>query len=491
MPEQDFSEIAKLSERFSKDPKSRIFVQLADAYRKNNMVDEALAVLDQGLTYHPQYPLAYLILGKCYFDKRMYAQSREALEKTIAFDPMNIVALRLLAQIGEATKDEDCQLSAYKGIVTVDPTDATAREKLAALEAHQRKGPVYTLTLAEEYEKQGNLPDALKVYEHLGFTDPSDILIQQRIKEIKSKLSGDEKKEEEQKLKELKLEQYFEADQLSKEAKAPGEVQKPDSGVFVESIHETMTGDTTPVKPAEPSAVEPLLVDVPKPTPEPPAVPGSPPEEVLSLQDFLVDAEEKPEAVEEKKPAEPLKKEKEAVALFSEPPIFKQPPAPAEPAKEPVPPEEKVEILSVDEFLHGTGKTEPPAPEPVIEPEPPAVKEPPPVKVKEEVMAVEDLLVQPSQPEAPLPGPVPAVEEAVTLEPEPAATVEPLSGEPQVARTVEPEPPAQEEALTAEPAPGDVEKPIAETEPGKTEAEQKPKEEDFKSFQDWLSSLLK
>ncbi|MEO0191020.1 MAG: tetratricopeptide repeat protein, partial [candidate division WOR-3 bacterium] len=112
MAEQDFTEIARLAERYNKDPKSRIFVQLADAYRKNNMVDEALEVLNQGLQYHPQYPLAHLILGKCYFDKRMYNQAKDALEKTIELDPVNIVALRMLAQVCETLKDESCQVKA-------------------------------------------------------------------------------------------------------------------------------------------------------------------------------------------------------------------------------------------------------------------------------------------------------------------------------------------------------------------------------------------
>jgi hypothetical protein len=68
MAERDFSEIAKLGERYNKEPTSKIFVPLADAYRKNNMIDEALEVLNKGLEYHPQYALAHLILGKCYFE---------------------------------------------------------------------------------------------------------------------------------------------------------------------------------------------------------------------------------------------------------------------------------------------------------------------------------------------------------------------------------------------------------------------------------------
>jgi len=144
MAERDFSEIARLSERYNKDPKSRIFVQLADAYRKNNMIDEALEILQKGLQHHPNYGLAYLILGKCYFDKRMYAQAKDSFEKTLSFDPQNIVALRMLAQICETTKDEEGQISAYKGILTIDPFDAGGTQKKRTLIYHVHGGRIRT-----------------------------------------------------------------------------------------------------------------------------------------------------------------------------------------------------------------------------------------------------------------------------------------------------------------------------------------------------------
>jgi tetratricopeptide (TPR) repeat protein len=189
MAEQDFSEIAKLSERFSKDPKSRIFVQLADAYRKNNMVDEALEVMKQGLQYHPQYPLAHLIMGRCFFDKRLYTQAKESFEKVIRIDPQNIVALRMLAQVCENLKDEAGQIAAYKGLLAVDPLDTMAKDRLIALEAIQKKQSFYTITMAQEYERQGNLTEALKVYENLSFSDPTDLGIQEKVRELKQKLS--------------------------------------------------------------------------------------------------------------------------------------------------------------------------------------------------------------------------------------------------------------------------------------------------------------
>lgn len=214
MNELDFSEIAKLSEKYNKDPRSRIFVQLADCYRKNNMVDEALDVLNKGLEHHPQYPLAYLVLGKCYFDKRAYIQARDAFEKTIALDPNNIVALRMLAKTCEILKDEKGQINAYKNIVGIDPLDTNAKDKLTTLEALQRKEPLYTVAMAEEYEKQGNLEESLKIYENLLYTDPSDLMLKQKVAELKKTISEKKIQIEGEKIEELQVEPVFKATEL-------------------------------------------------------------------------------------------------------------------------------------------------------------------------------------------------------------------------------------------------------------------------------------
>ncbi|MGB9721968.1 MAG: tetratricopeptide repeat protein [bacterium] len=435
MAEQDFSEIARLAERYNKDPKSRIFVQLADAYRKNNMVDEALEVLKQGLQYHPQYPLAYLILGKCYFDKRMYAQSKEALEKTIEFDPINIVALRTLAQVCDALKDEACQIKAYKGIVSVDPSDEMARSRLSELEARQRKGPVYTMTLAQEYESQGNLQEALNVYEQLGFMDPSDLVIKQKIKELRDKISGvvqEVKKEEEKKVAELKLENYFQPEEIS--VTPTNETPKPPDSALGEHIIDL-----------EQEVVPPVVEEVgPKPfveTKEPEKTEET--DEVLSLEEFLVE----PSA-----PAEEVK--------------------PVQIVEEPVQPSV---VSEIPEQVSGEILREEVIEQPVIEEKP--------VEKELEITAEKPEPVEISEPRTEESIQEFAVSPVETEEPKP---VEPV-------KEVVVESPVEEIQKTAEPEPAEKpteEKPTAEEEKKKEETP-KPKEEDFKSFQDWLSSLLK
>ncbi len=407
MAEQDFSEIAKLSERYSKDPKSRIFVQLADAYRKNNMVDEALEVLRQGLQHHPQYPLAYLILGKCHLDKREYHQAKEALEMTIKLDPMNIVALRLLVQVCDNLKDENCLISAYRGIVAVDPTDAVAKEKLAQLES-QQKGPIYTITLAEEYERQGNLEEALRVYEHLGFTDPQDIVIQKKIAKLKERLKKKETKEEEG-VAELKLESYFQPEELAVKSEIP-------------PVAEPVTEFTVPPVSPEPSPPPVLEPEKPVEVPE---------EEAISMEEVLL------ESAEER----PVKEAGEEISV------------------------EEVPAASVIE----------------------EIKEVPPVEIERPPEVI---------PEEEKPAETPVVAEGMAQIPKETEEVVPLPDFllPTELKEVKEEEKEQKGELVQPPTEEPKVEPKEATEAQKTEEkkeEQKPKEEDFKSFQDWLSSLLK
>ena len=421
MNELNFSEIAKLNEKYNKDPRSRIFVQLADCYRKNSMIDEALDVLNKGLQYHPQYPLAYLVLGKCHFDKRSYVQARDAFEKTLALDPQNIVALRILAKTCEILKDEKGQINAYKNIINIDPLDMNAKEKLSMLEALQRKEPLYTVAMAEEYEKQGNLEESLKIYENLLYTDPSDLILKQKVAELKKTITEKKVRIEGAKIDEMQVEPVFKPEELPDEPR----VEKGD-------VPETQASE----QPATPTTDE----------------------GIQSLEDFLV--EELEQAAE--KAAKP-----EAEAKPPE-----QPPAPEEKA-----PEAEPVLFAEEETTVGSAVQEEPKP---------AISE---EKMDETDKAVElsfgDIMLNKEQPAAKVP-------EMHEEKPAPSTTSEqPTEPEEKILPETEIEHPVAEPE-EEQPLPADTQPPIEdEKTEEKKEEPKKPKEEDFKSFQDWLSGLLK
>jgi tetratricopeptide (TPR) repeat protein len=414
MNELDFSEISKLSEKYNKDPRSRIFVQLADVYRKNNMIDEALDVLNKGLAYHPEYPLAYLVMGKCYFDKRAHVQAKDAFEKTITLDPQNVVALRMLARTCEILKDDKGQINAYKNVIAIDPLDTNAKEKLSMLEALQRKEPLYTVAMAEEYEKQGNIEESLKIYENLLFTDPSDLILKQKVAELKKVSEERKRKTEAEKIDEMKIETVFKPEDLPA-GKATEQAAAPQ------------------MPPQEPSK--------PAPTVE---------EGIQSLEDFLV--EELEQAAE-----------KVAIQRDEEERV----------PQEEIPPEAGMQVEAVTEAeSRQVDDTAPSSPLPER-----AADE----SVQTSESSYGDIVAEEPAQKAE------AAESGIEKTPrggvEEAAPIAQIP-ESQVTEPIKTEKPA--EAPVSESTASE-----AKDEKEESEKAKKPNEEDFKSFQEWLSGLLK
>ncbi|HET6363683.1 MAG TPA: hypothetical protein VFG02_01405, partial [Nitrospirota bacterium] len=67
--DKDNPEIAKLVERISKDPKSKLFVPLAEEYKKVGDIEKSIHVLMEGLKNNPGYVTARSFLGRLLFDK--------------------------------------------------------------------------------------------------------------------------------------------------------------------------------------------------------------------------------------------------------------------------------------------------------------------------------------------------------------------------------------------------------------------------------------
>ena len=85
-------DIEKLKEKVKKDPNSKLFVPLAEEYRKTGKLDEAISVLMAGITSQPGYTSARVSLGKIYLEKKMAPAAKEEFEKVISAIPENLFA---------------------------------------------------------------------------------------------------------------------------------------------------------------------------------------------------------------------------------------------------------------------------------------------------------------------------------------------------------------------------------------------------------------
>jgi tetratricopeptide (TPR) repeat protein len=151
-------DIEKLKEKVKKDPNSKLFVPLAEDYRKTGMLDEAISVLMTGLTSQPGYTSARVSLGKIYLEKKMVSDAKEEFEKVISAIPDNLFAHKKLAQIYRDSGEEGRAIGEYKVVLRLNPLDDDAVSNLETLQrGHVQEKSITVLeSVPEEFSVQGN-----------------------------------------------------------------------------------------------------------------------------------------------------------------------------------------------------------------------------------------------------------------------------------------------------------------------------------------------
>jgi tetratricopeptide (TPR) repeat protein len=125
------SEIEKLEARFNDNPKGRNFAPLADAYRKAGLIDNAIALCQNGLQLHPDYVSAYIVYARCLVDKKDDAAASGVFKKVLELDGENIIALRALAELAERNGRYAEEVEWLGRLLNADPMNGDAAEALA------------------------------------------------------------------------------------------------------------------------------------------------------------------------------------------------------------------------------------------------------------------------------------------------------------------------------------------------------------------------
>jgi tetratricopeptide (TPR) repeat protein len=134
--DKETSEIAKLTERISKDIKSKLFVPLAEEYKKAGDLDMAIHVLSEGLKNNPSYVTARSVLGKLLLEKGELSRAQKEFEEVVKAIPDNILAQRKLGDICALQNRPDEALKQYKAVLSLNPRD----EEVASLVADIAEG---------------------------------------------------------------------------------------------------------------------------------------------------------------------------------------------------------------------------------------------------------------------------------------------------------------------------------------------------------------
>ena len=128
-------EIRRFEEQYRRQPESLVFARLADAYRKAGQPEKALAVLEDGLIRHPDYPSGHIVRARALRDMGRMDETLESFRQVLELDGANLVAIRELAGLADERGDMDEARHWYERLGQIDPADLGVRQRLRDLDA--------------------------------------------------------------------------------------------------------------------------------------------------------------------------------------------------------------------------------------------------------------------------------------------------------------------------------------------------------------------
>jgi tetratricopeptide (TPR) repeat protein len=133
--DKETSEIAKLTGRISQDPKSKLFVPLAEEYKKAGDLEMAIHVLLEGLNNNPDYVTARSSLGKILLVKGDFTGAQKEFEEVVKRIPDNLMARKKLGDIFIVQNRPQDALPHYKIAFSYNPNDGELASLISDLEA--------------------------------------------------------------------------------------------------------------------------------------------------------------------------------------------------------------------------------------------------------------------------------------------------------------------------------------------------------------------
>lgn len=133
--DKETSEIVKLTERIEKDPKSKLFVPLAEEHKKVGDMEMAIHVLTEGLKNNPGYVTAKAFLGRLLFEKGDLGAAKKEFGEVVKAIPDNLLAQRKLGDIYALQDDKVSAISHYSIVLSLNPGDEEVTSLVADLKA--------------------------------------------------------------------------------------------------------------------------------------------------------------------------------------------------------------------------------------------------------------------------------------------------------------------------------------------------------------------
>lgn len=199
----------KVSLIYEFNKSSPLFVRMAKIEIDENNLERAVEILNNGLKLFPQYPTAYFILGRAFTLTGKYSEAKKAFEngsklinskKTFEYYLLELENLRKRRPLFEFNKKNpflrENDIAANKNLPNGNTYNKVQpiKEDDDSFSANSKKfsddDMIVSETIAKIYVAQGEINEAIKVYEKLRKNDPlqNDYYLK-KISELKSELN--------------------------------------------------------------------------------------------------------------------------------------------------------------------------------------------------------------------------------------------------------------------------------------------------------------
>jgi len=138
------SELERLARAFRDNPKSAVFVPLAQGYLAAGKTKEAIEVLTQGLGAYPDHTEGRLTLARAYAALTQWKEAEQELVKVVKLDRYHQRAFSLLGEVLIRRHNYDVALKALQRAVDLDPTDDHAQMMLGRAKERRPLDPLPT-----------------------------------------------------------------------------------------------------------------------------------------------------------------------------------------------------------------------------------------------------------------------------------------------------------------------------------------------------------
>ena len=129
---------------YEKNPKSKVFAPLAEAYRKMGLIEEARRICQNGVQLHPEFASGRVAFAKVLLEMNEPSEALTQLEKAIEISPDNLLAHSLMGETLLKLRRPKDALRSFKMVLFLNPADERAKSAVRKWE----------FLSADEYESE-------------------------------------------------------------------------------------------------------------------------------------------------------------------------------------------------------------------------------------------------------------------------------------------------------------------------------------------------